>query len=181
LGGWGPPPGPAHHRTATVHVRCTISFHIGRSRPLLLGTGWHTGQSGASNRPLELAMCRTLIARTTVGHWHSWLTGQSGAPPNNPVNFSHVAFSVSRERLVRRGWLSGQSGAPSDSPVNYSRTTPSIPESSWFTVGQHGAPDTVRCARPSWSLAAHSQVFSIAFLILLALFLALRQTHYCTK
>jgi hypothetical protein len=26
-----------------------------------------------------------------------WLTGQSGAPPDSPVNYSHVAFSVSRE------------------------------------------------------------------------------------
>jgi hypothetical protein len=39
-----------------------------------------------------------------------WLTGQSGAPPDSPVNYSHVAFSVSRERRVRRGRLTGQSG-----------------------------------------------------------------------
>jgi hypothetical protein len=32
-----------------------------------------------------------------------WLTGQFGAPPDSPVNYSHVAFSVSRERRVRRG------------------------------------------------------------------------------
>jgi hypothetical protein len=71
----GPPPdSPVHHRTTTVHVRCAISFHIRRSRPLLLGDGWrtghcpvHTGQSGAPSRPLERATCRTLIARTTVG------------------------------------------------------------------------------------------------------------------
>jgi hypothetical protein len=43
-----------------------------------------------------------LIARTTVGRWHRWLTGQSGAPPDSPVNYSHVAFSFSRERRVRR-------------------------------------------------------------------------------
>jgi hypothetical protein len=49
-----PPDSPVHHRTATVHVRCVISFYIGRSRPLLLGASWrtghcpvHTGQSGA--------------------------------------------------------------------------------------------------------------------------------------
>jgi hypothetical protein len=58
-----------------------------------------------------------------------------------------------------------------NSPVNYSRTTPSIPESSWFIVGQPGHQTL------SWSLAAHNQDFSIAFLLLLALFLALRQTH----
>jgi hypothetical protein len=33
-----------------------------------------------------------------------------------------------------------------DSPVIYSHTTPSIPESSRFNVGQPGSPDTVRCA-----------------------------------
>jgi hypothetical protein len=32
-----------------------------------------------------------------------WLTGQSGAPPDSPVNYSHVVFSVSREQRVRRG------------------------------------------------------------------------------
>jgi hypothetical protein len=32
-----------------------------------------------------------------------WLTGQSGAPPDSSVNYSHVAFSVSREQRVRRG------------------------------------------------------------------------------
>jgi hypothetical protein len=47
----------------------------------------------------------------------SLLTGQSGAPLDSPVNYSHVAFSFSRERRVRRwrvgrgrGWLTGQSG-----------------------------------------------------------------------
>jgi hypothetical protein len=46
---------------------------------------------------------------------------------------SHVAFSFSRERRVRRGRLTGQSGAPPDSLVNYSRTPPSSPESGLFT------------------------------------------------
>jgi hypothetical protein len=48
----------------------------------------HTGQSGAPSRPLQLATCRALIAWTTVGRWRSWLTGQFGAPPDSPVNFS---------------------------------------------------------------------------------------------
>jgi hypothetical protein len=29
------------HTTTTVHVQCASSFHIGCSRPLLLGAGWH--------------------------------------------------------------------------------------------------------------------------------------------
>jgi hypothetical protein len=31
-----------------------------------------------------------------------WLTGQSGAPPNSPVNFSRTPLNFSRERPVRR-------------------------------------------------------------------------------
>jgi hypothetical protein len=34
---------------------------------------------------------RTKIARPTVGAGDRWLTGQSGAPPDSPVNYSHVA------------------------------------------------------------------------------------------
>jgi hypothetical protein len=50
-----------------------------------------------------------------------WLTGQSGAPPNSPVNYSHVA-----PFLFPRATSSLADDSP-DSPVNYSRTTPSIP------------------------------------------------------
>jgi hypothetical protein len=35
--------------------------------------------------------CRVKIARPTVGAGDRWLTGQSGAPPDCPVNYSHVA------------------------------------------------------------------------------------------
>jgi hypothetical protein len=77
-----------------------------------------------------------------------WLTGQSGAPPNSAMNYSHVAFSISRERRVHRGRLTGQSGAPPDSPVNYSRTPPLSPESGLFTRTSL-AHRTVRCAKPS--------------------------------
>jgi hypothetical protein len=70
---------------------------------------------------LGAATRRPPIARPTVGS------------PDSPVNYSHIAFSVSRERRVRHGRLIGQSGAPPDSPVNYSRTPPSSPESGLFT------------------------------------------------
>jgi hypothetical protein len=148
----GAPDSPVHHRTFTVAVRCAISFHIWRLWPLVLGVGWRTGQSGVPNRPLLRATRRPRFAQPTVGADDRWLTGQSGAPP--------------------------------DSPVNYSRTPLRFPESSRFTVGQPGAPDTVWCTTgqfgvpgPSRYLVVHSQVFSDAFLILLALFLALRQIH----
>jgi hypothetical protein len=143
----GAPDSMVHHRTTTIHVRCAISFHIGCSRPLLLGTGWCTGPS----RPLELATCRALIARTTVGRWRSWLTEQSGAPPDSPVNFSRTPLSFSREQSVHRrpAWH-----------------TEHCPVHHW----------TVRCAKPELMLAAHSQSFSKFVSLFSALFLALGQT-----
>jgi hypothetical protein len=56
----------------------------------------HRTLSGAPSRPLERATCRALIMRTTVA------AGAVGSP-DSPVNYSHVAFSFSRERRVRRG------------------------------------------------------------------------------
>jgi hypothetical protein len=98
----GAPDSPVHHRTATVHVRCVISFHIWRSRPLLLGAGWCTGQSGAPRRLLERATCHALIARTTVG------AGAVGSP-DSLVNFSRMPLSFSREQPVHRrpAWRTG--------------------------------------------------------------------------
>jgi hypothetical protein len=40
-------------------------------------------------------MCRVKIARPTIGAGGHWFTGQSGAPSDSPVNYSHVAFSIS--------------------------------------------------------------------------------------
>jgi hypothetical protein len=37
------------------------------------------------------AMRRAKIVRPTVGASDRWLTGQSGTPPDSPVNYSHVA------------------------------------------------------------------------------------------
>jgi hypothetical protein len=117
-------PDPVHHRIATVAVRCSISFHTGHSRPLVLGTGWrtghcpvHTGQSGVPNRPLVQATCRALIVRPTVGCWRRWFTGQSGAPRDSPVIYSHVVFLFSRERPVdaEPAWGTRQSGVPGPS------------------------------------------------------------------
>jgi hypothetical protein len=34
---------PVHHRTTTVHVWCSISFHKKSSRPLVLGIDWRIG------------------------------------------------------------------------------------------------------------------------------------------
>jgi hypothetical protein len=41
--------------------------------------------------------------------WRRWLTGQSGAPPNSPVNYSCTPLKFYREWPVRRGpvWRTG--------------------------------------------------------------------------
>jgi hypothetical protein len=51
-------------------------------------------------RPLALATRRARILRPTVGPTDCWLTGQSGAPPDSPVNFSRTPPTKSREQLV---------------------------------------------------------------------------------
>jgi hypothetical protein len=51
------------------------------------------------------------IARPTVGAANRWLTGQSGAPPDCPVNFSRTPPTNSRERPVDQK-------PPPDSPVH---------------------------------------------------------------
>jgi hypothetical protein len=89
----------------------------------------------------------TWIARPTVGAVDRWLTGQSGASPDSPMNFSRTLLTVSRGRRLRRRRLTGQSGAPPDSPVIYSRTPPSRPESRLFIWTGPGTPDTVRCTQ----------------------------------
>jgi hypothetical protein len=129
----------------------------------------HCRRSGADLLPFlaqtTVAPWRLLAHRTvrcplpTVGAGHvsptdfaadhcavdHWLTGQSGAPPDSPANFSRTPLNFSRERRLRRGRLTRQSSAPPDSPVNYSRTPPSSPESGRFTLDSSGALDTIRC------------------------------------
>jgi hypothetical protein len=83
----------------------------------------HRTLSGAPFRPLVRATCRPPISLPTVAqsivgspdspvrHQTVWCaTGQSGAPPDSPVNFSRTPLNFSRERRLRRGRLTGQSG-----------------------------------------------------------------------
>jgi hypothetical protein len=51
---------------------------------------------------------RARITRPTVGPDDRWLTGQSGAPPDSPVNYSRTPLIASREQSVDRC----QPGAP---------------------------------------------------------------------
>jgi hypothetical protein len=81
-----------------------------------------------------------------------WLTGQSGEPPDNPVNYSRTPPKFSREWPVRRSW-------------------PGAPDTVRRTTGQSGAP------RPSssWLYTANS------FPILFPLFLSLRYNTLVPK
>jgi hypothetical protein len=110
-------------------------------RPSLPSVEWRTGQSGARS-PSKFGisdLCSSGLICTpdspvhqlTVGAVHvsredcvadrcsgdRWLTGQSGAPPDSPVNFSHVALmhfprATSSPRTTHRTvWCTtGQSG-----------------------------------------------------------------------
>jgi hypothetical protein len=75
------------------------------------------------------------ITRPTVGSAHRWLTGQSGAPPDSPVNYSRTPPSSSREQ-----------------PVD--QRQPGAPDTVRCTTGQSGAP------RLSRVLAALAKSFS---------------------
>jgi hypothetical protein len=68
----------------------------------------------------------------------SWLTGQSGAPPDSPVNYSRTPPKFSRERPVR--WK----------PV-------------WHTGHCPVHHRTVRCTQTEQQLAVHIQLFSNPF------------------
>jgi hypothetical protein len=64
----------------------------------------HQTQSGA-HRTVQCAQptvgattCHAKIVWPTVGAGDRWLIGQSCAPLDSPVNFSHVAFLHSQER-----------------------------------------------------------------------------------
>jgi hypothetical protein len=101
-----------------------------------------------SSWPLEQSTCRPQIARPTVGAGDCWPTGQSGAPPDSPVNYSHVASLFSGEQLVDV-WPAWDTG---HCPVRHR---------------------TVRCARPEQVLVVHRQLFFNSNLLFLSLFLAL--------
>jgi hypothetical protein len=80
------------------------------------------------------------IARPTVGAVDRWLTGQSGVPPDSPVNYSHMPPMNSREQ-----------------PFHQSQ--PGAPDTVWCTTGQSGAPRL----NNSWLYTANSFSFCLFF------------------
>jgi hypothetical protein len=149
-------------------------------RPILPSVEWCTGHSGAppdnycscsvldffpyeeqstvgprdrlAHRTLSGAHRTVWCAQPIVGVGGRWLTRQSGAPPDSPVNYSRTPPSKPE---------SGE----------FTADQPGAPDTVRCTTGQSGAPDQSYC------LAAHSQVFSNLFLFFSALFLTLRQIH----
>jgi hypothetical protein len=73
-----------------------------------------------------------------------WLTGQSGAPPDSPVNYSRTPLNFSRERPFHRrpAWRTKHcpmhhqtlSGAPTDSPVCQTELSFGCTEPSLFPI-----------------------------------------------
>jgi hypothetical protein len=133
-------------------------------RQFLPSVAWRTGQSGA---PPDTVRCGFLSFFGEADRWRfravgtpdsqvppsdrwlchascadysadCWLTGQSGAPPDNPVIYSHTPPSKSQEQ-----------------PVD--RRQPGAPDTVRCTTGQSGAP------RPSSLLVVHSQLLHNCF------------------
>jgi hypothetical protein len=90
------------------------------------------------------AMRHARIARPTVRSADRWLTGQSGAPPDSPENYSRTPPSSFRER-----------------PVD--QRQPGAPDTVRCTTGQSGAPKLSRV------LAARAKSFPFVFSLILAL------------
>jgi hypothetical protein len=86
---------------------CSLS---GARSPSKLGSAdrWSNGRLGSpdtvrcANYPLAQATRRPLIALPTVGAIDRWLTEQSGAPPDSPMNYRRMPPNFSRERPVHR-------------------------------------------------------------------------------
>jgi hypothetical protein len=93
------------------HCSCPVrDFLAFLAQPIVATSGWLAHRTvrcplptvGAGHAsPADLAADRCAGGR--------WLTGQSGAPPDSPVNYSRTPLKFSREWLVRRrpAWCTG--------------------------------------------------------------------------
>jgi hypothetical protein len=127
-------------------------YHVRCGSPSIPGAAdrWIFGLVGAQT--LSGAHRTVRCPQPTVGWGHAsradcaadrcaggrWLTGQSGAPPDSPVNYSHTPLKISREWPVRRSW-------------------PGAPDTIRCTTGQSGVPDRAE----SWLLPAKSFSLSL--------------------
>jgi hypothetical protein len=139
----GAPDSPVHHRTLSgVDFFPSLAKPtVGVSEPLA-----HRTLSGAHRIvrcPLLTVGSATRRARITRPA-DCWLTGQSGAPPDSPVIYSHTPPLKSREQPVRQ-------------------SQPGAPDTVRCTTGQSGAPRLRR------ALAAQPSLFQIDLFLFLAL------------
>jgi hypothetical protein len=99
---------PLAHRTLSGAHRTLSGAHRTVRCPLLT--------VGSATR-------RARITRSTVGPADCWLTGQSSAPPDSPVIYSHTPPTKPESSQFARASLAHRtlSGAPPDSPVHPDR------------------------------------------------------------
>jgi hypothetical protein len=140
-----------------------------QGRPNLSSVGWCTGQSGAP--PDSDCSC---LVRDLLPILVQMIIAASGPLAHRTLSGAHRIVrcplpTVGAGHAADR-WLTGQSGAPPDSPVNYRRTPPNISrerpvhrKQAWRTEHCPMHHQIVQCAKPSWTLAAHSQVFCNSF------------------
>jgi hypothetical protein len=129
----GAPDSPVRHRTTTVAC-LVLDFLPNRAQSTVAASGplAHRTLSGAHRTvrcPLPTVgatTCRAKIAWSTVGAGDRWLTRQTGAPPDSPVNYSRTPPSKpeSGEFTVDQPGApdtvrctTGQSGVPSRAGV----------------------------------------------------------------
>jgi hypothetical protein len=148
-----------------------------QGRQFLPSVSWRTGQSGAHR---TLSSARFLSLNSAVDRCRSgsrWRAGHVRCTPDSPVPPSdrwlgHVSRADrAADRWPCRPLAHRTVRCTPDSPVNYSRTPsadsrerPLYAESVWRTGHCPVHHRTVRCARPSWVLVVHSQVFCTSLL-----------------
>jgi hypothetical protein len=102
----GAPDSPVHHRTPSS---ARFPSQNGAVDRCCLGAVGAPDTVRCPHMTVGSATRHTRIARPTVGPADRWLTGQSGAPPDSPVNYSRTSPDSSRERPVHRSstWRTG--------------------------------------------------------------------------
>jgi hypothetical protein len=139
----GAPDSPVHHRIA--HCSCPVRDLLPILAQPTVAESWQL-----AHRALSDAHRTVRCPLPTVGAGHvspadcatdrcaggRWLTGQSGAPPDSPVNYSRI---------------------PPNSPESglFTRVQPGTPDTVRCTTGQSGVPDRAEL----WLYSANSFAF----------------------
>jgi hypothetical protein len=156
------------HRTVrctTGHCPMQISFLFWRSRPLAFWSRWRTGHclvhTGSDRWPGHASRADCAADR--------WLTGQSGAPPDSPVIYSHTlltcfpraATSLQLTHRTVRCTIGQSSDLYPYAAVEIREQA--VHQTPAWRTGQSGAPKLSRV------LAARAKSFPFVFSLILAL------------